>query len=92
MTAATTTRTTSRRAGTTAPAARTAAAQVGGAGDLGKNLRYTIEGNELVIRINLDERHGPSASGKTTIVATSSGNQQVPGTPVIIGLNAYTKP
>lgn len=61
-------------------------------GDLGKNLQYNIEGDQLVIRINLNERHGASASGKTTIVATSSGNQKVPGTEVIIGINAYVKP
>jgi hypothetical protein len=57
-------------------------------GDLGKNLQYAIDGDELVIRINLKERHGKSASGKTT----SSGNQKIPGTEVVIGINAYVKP
>jgi hypothetical protein len=61
-------------------------------GDLGTNLRAAMEGDELVIRINLSERHGKSASGKTTIVATSSGNQKVPGSEVVIGINAYVKP
>ncbi|EEF62225.1 hypothetical protein [Pedosphaera parvula] len=38
----------------------------------------------------------PSASGKTLVVATTSGNKptevQVNGKSVIVGLNAYIKP
>jgi hypothetical protein len=51
-----------------------------------------IEGNELVIRISLQEP-APSASGKTLVVATTRGNIQtdatVNGKPVTIGVNAY---
>lgn len=82
------TATTARRMTT----ARTPAAKVGVAEKLGTNLNCEVVGDELIIRINLSERHGPSASGKTTIVATSGGNQKVPGTEVIIGVNAYVKP
>ena len=60
--------------------------------DLGTNLTYTLDGDHLLIRIDLAQRHGKSASGKTTIVATSSGNQKIPGTEVVIGINAYVKP
>jgi hypothetical protein len=82
-----------RRVGATS---RTAAASAKPAaqnvGDLGTNLQYSVEGDELVIRVKLSERHGKSASGKTTIVATSSGNKVIPGTDVTIGINAYVKP
>jgi hypothetical protein len=58
-------------------------------------MKVTIENNELVIRIEMVEPR-PSASGKTLVVATSSGNQtttaMVQGKPVVIGLNAYIKP
>jgi hypothetical protein len=58
-------------------------------------MKVTIENNELVIRIPMIEPR-PSASGKTLVVATTSGNQtttaMVNGKPVTIGLNAYIKP
>lgn len=57
-------------------------------------MKATIEGNELVIRIEMNEPR-PSASGKTLVVASSGGNQtttaMVDGKPVIVGLNAYIK-
>lgn len=58
---------------------------------LGTNIAGKLVGDILTLEIDLSKRNGRSASGKTTIVATSSGNQSVPGTPVIIGLNAYVK-
>lgn len=52
------------------------------------NVRHKIEGSELVIRVNLSETHGPSKSGKTVIIATTSGNVKLPdGT--AFGLNVY---
>ena len=55
-----------------------------------------IEGKELVIRIDLEANPGPSASGKTIVIASTHGNQaagiEYKGKPVTIGLNAYTKP
>ena len=57
-------------------------------------MKVTIEKNELVIRLPLQEPK-PSASGKTLVVATSHGNQQtaatVKGKPVFVGVNAYIK-
>lgn len=51
-----------------------------------------IDGN-LVVTIPMNPTPQPSASGKTLVVASSSGNKQtdvmVNGKPVTIGLNAY---
>ena len=56
-------------------------------------MQVTIENNELVIRIPVESPPRPSKSGKTLIVATSSGNVttscMVDGKPITIGLNAY---
>ena len=56
-------------------------------------MNVTIEGKELVIRIPLETPPRPSKSGKTMIVATSSGSvttsATVDGKQVIIGLNAF---
>ncbi len=49
----------------------------------------TIEGDDVVIRFPLNGDEGLSASKKTRIVASTRGNQPVPGTDVIVGLNAY---
>lgn len=57
-------------------------------------MQVKIEDNELVIRMPLQEPK-PSSSGKTLIVATTSGNIQagveIDGKPVYLGLNAYIK-
>ena len=37
------------------------------------NVNVEVEDGELVIRVNLNERHGPSSSGETTIVASTKG-------------------
>jgi len=58
---------------------------------IGTNITGTVDGDTLTLVIDMSKRLGPSASGKTTIVATTSGNQPVPGTPVVLGLNAYVK-
>ena len=39
----------------------------------GKNFTAVVEGNELVIRVNLMKDLGMSKSGRTTLIATSSG-------------------
>lgn len=57
-------------------------------------MNATVEGNTLVIRVPM-QAPAPSKTGKTLIVASSSGNVQtsavVNGKPVIIGFNAYIK-
>ena len=57
-----------------------------------KNVEMSVEGNVLTIRVDLSQRFGKSSSGKSTIVASTEGNQSVPGNEEIkIGLNVYTK-
>lgn len=57
---------------------------------LGPNIVASIEDGELTLVVNLKHTVGPSKSGKTTIIATSSGNQPLPGG-AVIGLNVYRK-
>lgn len=58
-------------------------------------MKVAIEGNELVVRMPLNNPAVPSSSGKTLVVASSRGNQQttveIDGKPVTVGLNAYIK-
>jgi hypothetical protein len=55
------------------------------------NADIKTQGNKLTITVDLSKEHGPSKSGKTIIIATSSGNQKIEGTDAIIGLNIYRK-
>jgi hypothetical protein len=60
-----------------------------------QNISMRRDGDRLVIEIDLKQNLGPSASGKTVIVATTRGNQSVPGDEnTVVGLNCfrYTKP
>jgi len=56
-------------------------------------MKVSIENNELVIRIPVENPPQPSASGKTLVVASSRGNVKtdvtIQGKPITIGLNAY---
>lgn len=57
------------------------------------NIEVKIENNRLVISLPI-EKH-PSATGKTTVIASTHGNQpttaQMDGKPVYVGVNAYIK-
>ena len=46
---------------------------------MARNVKINIQGNELIITVDLNQNFGPSASGKSTIVASSQGYMQVPG-------------
>lgn len=60
---------------------------------IGSNITASVQNNILTLEIDLSKRMGPSASGKTIIVASSNGNQRIDGgNGVVIGLNAYVKP
>lgn len=54
-----------------------------------------IKGKQLVIKIDLNDPPVPSKSGKTTVLASSNGNQPTTasydGKVVVVGLNAYVK-
>ncbi len=57
-----------------------------------KNIDMKVEGNKLTITVDLSQRYGKSSSGKSIIIASSEGNQAIPGNEDIkIGLNVYTK-
>jgi hypothetical protein len=59
-----------------------------------KNIEMKIEGNHLIITVDLNKECGPSSSGKNIIVATTEGNQIVPGKEdqgIKIGVNIYKK-
>ncbi len=56
-------------------------------------MKVSIEGKDLVIRIPMNSKPTPSASGKTLVVASSHGNTKteakVAGQNVVVGVNAY---
>ena len=57
-----------------------------------KNVEMSVEGEILTIKVDLSQTFGKSSSGKSTIIASTEGNQPAPGRENIkIGLNVYTK-
>tara|TARA_Y100001938_G_C7910828_1_gene339514 strand:- start:145 stop:354 length:210 start_codon:yes stop_codon:yes gene_type:complete len=60
------------------------------------SISYHMDGSKLIIEIDTDKELGPSASGKTTLIASSGGNakidigQEGQGARVVsLGLNLY---
>ena len=57
-----------------------------------KNVTMTVNNNILTITVDLNQEFGKSGSGKSIVIASTEGNQTVPGTAdVKIGLNVYRK-
>jgi NAD(P)-dependent dehydrogenase (short-subunit alcohol dehydrogenase family) len=56
-----------------------------------KNVELNVEGTMLTIKVDLSKEFGPSASGKTIIIASTEGNVTVPNRQEKIGLNVYRK-
>jgi hypothetical protein len=57
-----------------------------------KNVTMTVKDNKLTIEVDLSKSFGPSASGKTIIIASTEGNQPVEGgNGAVVGLNVYRK-
>ena len=55
-----------------------------------KNIQMTVEGNKLVITVDLNQEFGLSSSGKSITIASTEGNISVPGhEDVKVGLNVY---
>ena len=54
-----------------------------------KNVEMKVDGDILVIKIDLTKTFGRSKSGKTTIIASTEGNVTIGGTEAKIGLNIY---
>lgn len=57
------------------------------------NVEQKIEGDKLILTIDLTKRGGLSGSGKTTLVASTQGNAKLTGKhdKIAYGLNVYTK-
>ena len=59
---------------------------------LGTNVEATVEGEVLVLRVRLDQDHGPSSTGKTSVIASTHGAQALAGCAgVIVGVNVNRK-
>jgi len=57
-----------------------------------KNVDMQLDGDILVIRVDLTKDFGKSKSGKSITIASTEGNVAVPGHEEIkIGLNVYRK-
>ena len=57
-----------------------------------KNVEMKVDGDILTIKVDLTKEFGPSASGKTIIIASTEGNISIPDKDEIkIGLNIYKK-
>jgi hypothetical protein len=55
-----------------------------------KNVEIKVQGNTLVITVDLSKSFGLSSSGKSEMVATTAGNVSVPGREEVkVGLNIY---
>ena len=51
----------------------------------------SVEGNILTIKVDLTKEFGPSASGKTIIIASTEGNVSAADRDEKVGLNVYRK-
>jgi len=54
-----------------------------------RNVKMAVKGNTLTITVDLAQELGPSKSGKTVLIASSDGNQPIPGTDAKLGINIY---
>ena len=57
-----------------------------------QNVEWKVDGDKLIIEVDLTKEFGPSKSGKTITIASTRGNQKIEGTNAIIGLNVYKYP
>ena len=56
-----------------------------------KNVTITMKGTIMTITVDTSKDFGPSASGKTTIIASTGGNAQIDEKNLFVGLNVYKK-
>ena len=54
-----------------------------------QNVKIETQGTKLVITMDMTATGAKSASGKSTVVASTKGNVTVPGTDLKLGLNLY---
>lgn len=58
-----------------------------------KNVEMSVEADILTIKVDLNQEHGPSSSGKTIIIASTEGSVSLSDRDgVKVGLNVYKKP
>lgn len=59
-----------------------------------KNVEMSVDHGILTIKVDLTKTQGMSKSGKSEIIASTEGNQAVPGTDLraFVGLNVYKYP
>ena len=56
-----------------------------------ENVKFEKKGNVLHIEVDLTKNSGPSASGKSIVIASSKGNVIIdPEKKVYMGLNVYS--
>lgn len=57
------------------------------------NVNMKVEGQKLIIEVDLSKQFGNSSSGKSIIIASTEGNRSITGADpnVRIGLNVYQK-
>ncbi len=56
-----------------------------------KNVDMSIEGNILILKVDLSKEFGQSSSGKSVLIASTEGNYAIPGREEKVGLNVYRK-
>jgi hypothetical protein len=54
-----------------------------------KNVEMAVEGNILIIKVDLTKDFGPSSSKKSIIIASTEGNVSVLDRQEKVGLNVY---
>lgn len=59
-------------------------------GDTANQISVKEEGDEIVVRFKKDKQIGPSSSGKSTLIATTRGNQKLPNG-MTLAVNCYRK-
>jgi hypothetical protein len=55
----------------------------------GEGFMARVEGNKLIITVDLDREGTPSKSGKSLVIATTRGNVRIGD--VSVGLNVYRR-
>ncbi len=54
------------------------------------NVKFVTDKKKLTITVDLSKSHGESKSGKSTIIASTQGNENI-GDGIVVGLNVYKK-
>lgn len=57
------------------------------------NVKYEVskDGKTLVVTVDLTKDMGPSASGKTRLIASTRGALKLPGTDATLNISVYKK-